>query len=648
MSPVSARDARRGGPQRQFLWVQLITGAVFVLLVVRLWHLQVMSGDHYFRRSNDNFVKEIELKSSRGVILDRKRRVLADNRAAYDLYLTPRFATDEGINRLGRFLHLDEATLTLLRARVAQKKGADRYQQILAVRDITRDELALVESELADLPGVQIEAQTERVYPNMTVGSHAIGYLNEVSAEELALRRQDGYRSGDLIGRAGLERQWESFLRGKDGHERVIVDARGRKKTAEELPDLVALLGADPRQEPQPGLNLVSTLDLDLMAIVEKALRHHRAAAAVVVDVETGYLLAIASQPTIDPNKLTHGLSREEVERVTGDAYRPLIDKTVRENYFPGSTFKIVSVLAALQGGADQYERIPCHGSISYGKRTFHCVEVHGALNLSQALSQSCNVYFYALGDRLGIDRMAEVATELGFGQSTGLGLNGEVSGLVPTVEEYKKQGPFQKGMILNTAIGQGSVKLTVLQVAMAYAAIANGGKLFLPQLVSAVETQEGKVVQSFPPRLRRQLPYAAEHLALIRHSLYDAVYDPKGTSYAARVPGFEVAGKTGTAQVKNGRRQAREGDDDADHAWFASFAPYEHPKIAVVVLVEHGGFGAKAATPTAMDIYRGWYEKVAVDLVRGASSLRSSGPPRPRLAPPAQVRLRSQNKEGQ
>jgi penicillin-binding protein 2 len=605
-------DARRARPQRPFLWVQVITAGVFLLLIVRLWHLQVMSGDHYFRRSNDNFVKEIELPSSRGVITDRKRRTLADNRPSYDVYLTPRFVTEEGINRLGRFLHLEEATLVQLRARVAQKKGADRYRQILAVRDISRDELALVEGELAELPGVQVEAETQRAYPNGAVGAHTIGYLNEVSAEELASHRQDGYRAGDLIGRAGLERQWESFLRGKDGRERVIVDARGRKKTAEEVPDLTALLGADPRQEPQPGLNLVTTLDLDLMSITERALRRHRAAAAVVVDVETGYLLAMGSQPTVDPNKLTRGLTREEIDRLTSDPGRPLIDKTVRENYFPGSTYKIVPTLAALESGHDLYERIPCHGSLAYGRRTFHCVETHGPLNLPQALSQSCNVYYYVLGDRLGIDRMAEIAGQLGFGSGTGLGLNGETAGLVPTVEEYKKQGNFQKGMILNTAIGQGSVKLTLLQVAMAYAAIANGGYLYMPQVVSAVETQEGKVVQAFPPRLRRRLPFSGEHLAMIRRALYDAVYDPKGTSFNARVPGFEVAGKTGTAQVKNGRRQAREGDEDADHAWFASFAPYDHPRIAVVVLVEHGGFGAKAATPTAMEIYRGWYDQVA------------------------------------
>ena len=609
---TAPRD-RRARPQRPFLWVQLGVSFVFIALIGRLWQLQVMAGDHYFRRSNDNFVKEIELPSSRGVVLDRKRRVLAENRPAYDIYLTPRFATAETINRLGRFLGLDEATLTQLSARAAQFHGADRYRQILAVKDITRDQLALVEGEQADLPGVQVQPQTERIYPNGAIGAHTIGYLNEVTAEELAAHRhENGFRSGDLVGREGLERQWDSFLRGKDGHERVIVDARGRKKSAEEVPDLTAQLGADARIAPQPGLSIVSTLDLDMMKVVDRALRHHMAAAAAVIDVETGYVLALGSQPGVDPNRMTQGLSREEVDRYTSDPARPLIDKTVRENYFPGSTFKIVPMLAALEHGQDPYERITCHGSLNYGRRTFHCVETHGSINLLQALSQSCNVYFYILGDRVGIDQMAATAHELGFGASTGLGLNGEAQGLVPTIEDYKKEGAFQKGMTLNTAIGQGSVKLTLLQVAMAYAAVANGGRLWVPQLVESVESADGKVVQSFPPRLRRQLPFSQEHLSMVRRSLYDAVHDQKGTAFAARVMGFEVAGKTGTAQVKNGRRQANEGDADADHAWFASFAPYDDPKIAVVVLVEHGGFGAKAAAPTAMEIFRGWYEKVA------------------------------------
>jgi penicillin-binding protein 2 len=323
-------------------------------------------------------------------------------------------------------------------------------------------------------------------------------------------------------------------------------------------------------------------------------------------------VLALASWPEPDPNVLTGRLSRAQADELAHDPARPLFDKTLRENYFPGSTFKIVPMLAGLEDHlVNPDEIVTCHGSIRFGKREFHCVEPHGKVDLHQALSQSCNVYFFQLGDKLGLDRIQRVAEDLGFGAPTGLGLNGEVPGFIPSMTYYKNNGGFQKGMVLNTAIGQGSVKVTVLQLAMAYAAVANGGKLWVPQVVERIVTPSGQVVQQFPPRLRRQLAASDEQLQRVRAALFDAVNDPKGTSFAARVSGLEVAGKTGTAQVKN-NRHVHEGDEWAqlDHSWFASFAPYHHPKIAVVVLVEHGGFGAKAATPTAMEIYKGYFEK--------------------------------------
>jgi penicillin-binding protein 2 len=285
----------------------------------------------------------------------------------------------------------------------------------------------------------------------------------------------------------------------------------------------------------------------------------------------------------------------------------------------------------------DPAEKVRCSGALRFGKREFHCVETHGPIKLDQALAQSCNVYFYTLGDKLGIDRMARVAQELGLGAPTGLGLNGEVPGFIPTMEYYRTAGGFQKGFVLNTAIGQGSVKVTVLQLAMAYAAIANGGRLYVPQLVERVEEPGGKVVEEFPPRLRRTLSFPAADLAEVRHALHDAVYDPKGTSYAARVEGLDVAGKTGTAQVRRNRHgEAAEGDLSNDHAWFASFAPLSHPKIAVVVLVEHGGFGAKAATPVAMEIYKAYFGQIAPGDAPTATA--AAGRPRETLTPTGQA----------
>jgi penicillin-binding protein 2 len=614
ISPRASKSTQ--APLNRFFWAQLVVAGAFLLLAGRLWQLQVLSGELYFRKSADNFVKELELPATRGQIRDRHGKILADNRPSYDVMITPRFFTDESLQNLSRMLKLDDESVDALKAKVAAKKGLDRLRQLVAFEDVGRDEVALLESQSMSLPGVTVSASAHRNYPHGDLASHVLGYMNQITPEELADRREKQgdpeYHLGDYIGRAGLERQFESFLRGKDGREKVVVDARGQRKdlSPDELRDLVGT----PRVDPIPGHDLVTTIDLELQEMTEEALKKHKSAAAAVIDVETGRVLSLASWPEVEPNRLTGRLTKAEMEELTKDPARPLIDKTLRENYFPGSTFKIVSTVAALETHAiDPDEHVVCHGAMKFGKRWFHCPETHGPLNLHMALAESCDVYYYELGDLLGLDKMAKVAEDLGYGQPTGLGLNGEVPGFIPTVDFYTKQGGFQKGMVLNTAIGQGDVKVTVLQVAMAYAAIANGGKLWQPQLVARIVTPSGTVVQEFLPRLKHQLQASPESLHAVRTALYDAVNHPKGTSYTARIPGLDVAGKTGTAQVRNNRhtRDLAEGDENADHAWFASFAPSKHPEIAVVVLVEHGGFGAKAATPVAMEIYKGYFERI-------------------------------------
>ncbi len=617
MSTITTPRAKgTQAPPRRFYWAQLVVAGAFLVLAGRLWQLQVLSGEHYFRKSADNFVKEVELPATRGEIRDAKGRVLADNRPSYNVYITPRFFTDEALGHLRRFLDLSDEQVDALKQKLAAKHGLDRFHQVEVLEDITRDQLAVLESEKLELPGVGVGAVAHRSYPHGALLAHALGYMNQISAEELAERRErnsgGGYHLGDYVGRAGLERQFESYLRGHDGVERIVVDAKGQRKPDVETSELI---GGPQRQDPEPGHDVITTIDLDLQRVVESALKKHQSAAAAVVEVDTGRVLALASWPEPDPNVLTGRLSRAEAERLASDPARPLIDKTLRENYFPGSTFKVVPMLAGLEDHlVDPDEKIICHGAIQYGRRWFHCVEPHGKVDLHGALVQSCNVYFYGLGDKLGLDRMARVADDLGFGAPTGLGLNGEVAGFIPNMAFYKKQeGGFQKGFVLNTVIGQGSVKVTVLQLAMAYAAIANGGKLFVPQIVSRIQTPSGQLVQDFPPRLRRELAATPEQLARVRGALVDAVNDPKGTSFAERIQGLEVAGKTGTAQVRNHRVKGEaEGSQTADHAWFASFAPTKKPEIAVVVLVEHGGFGAKSATPTAMEIYQGYFARQA------------------------------------
>ncbi len=611
--PLSPRAKGTHAPPRRFAWAQLSVAAAFFILIARLYQLQVMSGDYYMRKSADNFVKELELPATRGQIRDRKGRILVDNRPAYNVYITPRFFNTDASTKLKKYLALSDEQATALEVKVASRRGLDRFRQLLAFEDISRDQLALLESEKNDLPGVAVQAVAHRNYPYGPLAAHMLGYMNQITPEELADKRQRAdtlnYHLGDYVGRAGLERQWESFLRGKDGVERIVVDAKGQRQGTAELE---ALLGGTQRTEPEPGNDLITSIDLDMQKITEAALSKHKSGAVAVVEVETGRVLALASWPEPDPNKLTGRLSHAESDALNADPARPLMDKALRENYFPGSTFKIVPSLAALEDHVvDPEWTVTCHGGLRFGKRIFHCAEVHLKVNLHSALAESCDVYYYELGQMLGLDRMARVAEDLGFGAPTGLGLNSEVPGLVPSMAYYKNvPSGFQKGFVLNTSIGQGDTKVTVMQVAMAYAAVANGGKLWVPQIVERVQTASGAVVQDFAPRLRRQLAASPEHLARLRASLWDAVNTPKGTSWAARVPGLEVAGKTGTAQTKkNHKGQFAEGDENNDHAWFASFAPGKAPKIAVAVLIERGGFGAKAATPVAMEIYQGYFD---------------------------------------
>jgi penicillin-binding protein 2 len=614
----------------------------FLLLVGRLWQLQVLHGDLYYRKSADNFVKDIEIPALRGQIRDRKGRVLADNRVAYNVYVTPKFLTAEALGRLRGYLGLSEEQAAALKGRATATRGLSRYRPLLAAEDVSREQMALVATNRQNLPGVQIEAVPRRTYPLGVSAAHVLGYINEISAAELSSRRDQGYHAGDLIGRSGLERQWESYLRGQAGYERVVVDARGQRKSADEAREL---LQTPRRQDPVAGNNLVLTLDADLQRLAERAFRRYPSGAAVVVEVNTGRILAMVSKPGFDPNLLSGRLTFLEESRLNRDPYRPRLDKVLREHYYPGSTYKVIPAIAALEDGLiSPDEKVLCKGYHELGRRWFRCNKVHGRVNMYEALAQSCNVYFYKLGEKVGMDRIARFAREFGLGEPTGLGLNGEVAGFIPTQAWYREHAPggFRLGYTLNATIGQGSTKLTVLQLAMLYAAIANGGSLYLPQIVQRIDTAAGAPVQEFPPRLRRRVAVKPENLEVLQRALAGTTH-LKGTAYDARLRDIEVSGKTGTAQVRRMGRNRAAGRDQfslGDHAWFAGFAPAGRPEIAVVVLVEHGGLGGHVAAPVAMQIIRAYFHQVAPErgevARRAAESGTGSTPPRPLADLPA------------
>jgi penicillin-binding protein 2 len=458
-----------------------------------------------------------------------------------------------------------------------------------------------------------------------------------VSADELKTRKDDGYQAGDNIGRTGIERQFEPYLRGKKGFEKVVVNRRGLRRTDVRIADLVT--DGPVEQPPAPGNNVVLSLDLDLQRIVERALRSARSAAAVVVDVTTGRILAMASKPAFDLNMMSGGASSENMARALSDRLRPFRDKVLADTYNPGSTFKAVTALSGLEEKVIVPEdKVKCNGFIRLGRRRFRCTKAHKTVNLYDAIVQSCNVFFYDLGGRPGMmNRMAKYATDFGLGAPTGLGLNGEQGGFIPTEEWHRAQAAadpknegFSIGHALNTAIGEGAVRVTVLQMALLYAAIATEGRLWLPQIVERVESPTGQTIEEFPPRLRREVQVAPESLAFLRRALYGVVYDSKGTAYKARPSRVEIAGKTGTAQVFQGGR--RGGDEPplpyerVDHAWFAGFAPAAKPRIAFAVLVEHGGHGGSVAAPVAAEIVESYFDTVVPPEERNPPKVARAG----------------------
>jgi penicillin-binding protein 2 len=595
--------------KRRYRYMVIIVCLTFAVLVGRLWQVQIMQGKRFQKASEDNFIQVVRIASVRGLVMDRRRRPMITNRPSYNVYVTPRFTNEAALERLVQELALDPRQAEELKYRVSRAEGEKRYHPMLVERDISRDHLARLETHKQVLSGVRIMARAHRNYLHGNLAAHLLGYMNEVTAEELQGAKGQDYVPGDLIGRFGIERLYESHLRGVHGQERIVVDARGHRKRGKEVE---LLLGKERRVEPRPGHNLVLTIDLEVQRLVERALRRYPSGAAVVLEVNTGRVLASASKPAFDPNLLSGRLSQEESRRLLDNPHRPLLDKVFREHYFPGSTYKVVPAIAALEDHLIlPDDTVMCKGWHRLGRRNFRCSHAHGNVNMEQAIIQSCNVYFYTLSERVGMDRMARYARLLGLGAPTGVGLNGEVGGFIPTKEWYaRRKQPFRIGFTLNAAIGQGNTKATPIQIASLYAAIASGGALYLPQVVERVETSSGQLVQDFKPRLRRKVQISPKTLKVVRAGLKGVVNNEEGTAYEVRPSNLMVSGKTGTAQVS---RRARKGETIwlQDHSWFAAYAPSDAPVIAVAVIIEHGGRAAKVAAPVAMEIIQGYFRYV-------------------------------------
>jgi penicillin-binding protein 2 len=591
--------------RKRYRWMALGVAVAFSLLFARVFYLQVYDYGTWAGIARENILKTQSMPATRGLIRDITGRVIAQNRPAYRLFITPsRIKTPEDLSRLFELLGLDAEQQTALRAQLDKVPARRKSHQVQLLGELTREQLAAVETHARDLPAVELIGVPVRDYTYGKLAAHAVGYLNEISAEELGDKQQLGYRAGDTIGRSGLERAWETLLRGQRGKKRIYVDARGRRSP------LQPNAGKEPEEDPVPGRDLTLTLDMELMRSIERAFRGHPSGAAVVVDVRSGQVRALFSKPSYDLNEMSGKLSIERARELNENPFRPLIDKTLFETYYPGSTFKPISTLAALSAGVvDEKVEVNCTGVYDFGGRHFRCEHVHGRIALKEALMRSCNIYYYKLAELTGMDRISAMAMSLGLGEKTGIGINTEARGFIPTKSWYEERGDvFRVGYTLNAAIGQGDTRVTLMQLALTYAAIANGGTLYVPQLVESVNAPDGTPLERFGPQVRTKLQLSPQHLKLVYEALYNVVNREGGTAYDPKYADgpVAVAGKTGTAQVEQHMRDKSDEKKSwyiyRSHAWFAGWAPAQNPELAVVVMVEHGGGGGKNAAPIAVE----------------------------------------------
>jgi penicillin-binding protein 2 len=600
---------------RRLKWVALIGIGALVVLVGRLWHLQVMRGESYYQRTVSNVVKERYLPSVRGKILDRKGVSLADNRPAFNLYATPKQLTRQLETELVRMLGLSDDEVAKIDERLAIGRKRDPKAAVAILEDQGRDRAALVEQSLTRLPGVEVHHEPYRYYPQGDLAAHLIGYMTQMTAAEADRLGNQGYGPSELIGRYGLEDKWENYLRGKNGIERYAVDARGQR-----LDDATAaaLIQGERSVPAVPGANLILTIDAELQRLAEKAVARVAASAVVVVEPRTGKLRAIVSRPSFDPNIMTGHLTQAEETMLKQDPRKPFIDKALRMTYPPGSIFKFTTTIAALEDGQTaEDENMFCTGVYRLSGTTFRCHGTHGKIDLIKAIQHSCDTYFWNLAERVGIDRIAQVAAEYGLGRPTNLGLNGDAGGRIPTKSWYEKTTRYKVGYATNASIGQGDVEVTVLQMAMAYAALANGGTLYVPQVVDRLEAHDGHTIASYEPKIARQVKTPADALDVWQRGMWKVNNEAGGTAFDhGHTDVVTVMGKTGTAEVKKHHKQEDEKDLDrwnpnAAHAWFAGWAPAEDPEIAIVVLVEHGGAGGTVAWPIAQQIIEGYFTRI-------------------------------------
>lgn len=579
----------------------------FVLLIVRFAYIQLIAGDAYQEESDRNRVREIVVYPPRGLIYDRFGALLVKNRPAYSVYVVP-----AELRKNPKTSELLASALKItpqeISARI-RRNSISPVQPVKIERQISFEMLSFIKEHAYELAGVLPGVESRREYPTLIRAPHLFGYLGEITESELASSKASGYRQGDLVGKKGLERKYEEILQGKKGFRYVQVDALGRE--AGEIAEL-------PTQHPTPGKNLHLSIDASLQLAIETAMTGKRGGAAVL-NCKNGEVLALVSEPNYDPELFAKPISATAWNELISNPDHPMYDRMVQSLYAPGSTFKVVLALAGLQTGLiDPRERVFCPGYFKFGRRTFKCHRKggHGSVDLSRAIEASCDVYFYRMGLKVGLDNWSEYARKFGFGRRSQIDLIGESAGLVPDKEyfdqRYGKQG-WTKGQLVNLSIGQGDLLVTPLQMAYLAMTIANSGSTFRPRLQYMIEDPISGEKIYLPPDSVKIEGIEQRHYDRVKEAMRLAVNGDHGTGHGAIVRGVTTAGKTGTAQNPHGD----------DHAWFIGYAPFEDPQVAWCVFVENGGHGGVTAAP---------FVRLIVSLLRSEGKL---------IVPPSSVNVK-------
>src|SRR5271154_2512213 len=566
---------------------QYVIALVLAVLLAGLWRLQILGASNYRVLAEANRIRKVPVLAPRGKIFDRDGRILVDNYPSVTCYILREQVKDitADLPMIARGLDL---TVDQIQSTLRNYQSAPKYQPIPLKQDITPDEQAFIAAHRDELPELETLDEQRRLYPRDGFAAHLIGYVGEISENDLNQSKYDLYSPGDVVGKSGVEATYDALLRGKDGSRDVIVNSHGKE---------IGQLG---QELAVPGQDLKLTIDLDIQMAAEKALEG-KTGAIVALDPHTGEILALASRPTFDPNQFSVRLSRSYWSQLINDPDHPLLNKAIQAQLAPGSTFKVIMTLAGLQEGVAEDMRVTCNGAADFYGRTFKCDSRHGTLDISQALAHSCDIFYYTLANRLGIDTIARYASMVGLGQKTGVDLPDEAAGTMPSTQ-WKLKNYHEKwyaGGTISVGIGQGAVAATPLQLARAIGGIASGGVLHRPHLVFPDELtadELSSIQTDLPGSGEKTIPLTPENWQIITDAMAQTTLS--GTAAAAHLEGIDFTGKTGTAQVVNhsaGATSLGSGSERAN-AWFVGMAPRRNPDTIVAVLWEHGGWGSGSA----------------------------------------------------